>query len=94
MKTNTPKIKQEFSFNAPDVISVMLVGDFTDWQKRPIPLTRRDNGRWRATIGLNPGTYHYRFLVDGEWRDDPQCTLRVPNRFGTEDAVRTVTHRA
>lgn len=26
MKTNAPKVKHEFSFNAPDVMSVMLVG--------------------------------------------------------------------
>lgn len=46
------------------------------------------------TVGLSPGTYRYRFLVDGEWRDDPECTLRVPNPFGTEDAVQAVTSAA
>jgi hypothetical protein len=37
------------------------------------------------------GTYHYRFRVDGEWRDDPACTLRVGNPFGSQDAVRVVS---
>jgi hypothetical protein len=36
---------------------------------------------------LEAGTYRYRFLVDGEWRDDPNCKLRVPNPFGSQDAV-------
>lgn len=94
MKTNAPKFKHEFSFNVPDVMSVMLVGDFTDWQKHPVPLKRQGEGVWKVTIELSPGTYRYRFLVDGEWRDDPECTLRVPNPFGTEDAVRTVTSAA
>jgi hypothetical protein len=47
-------------------------------------------GLWKVQVSLAPGTYHYRFLVDGEWRDDPECTLRVPNPFGTENAVREV----
>jgi hypothetical protein len=41
-------------------------------------------------VPLPPGTYHYRFLVDGEWRDDPVCPLHVPNIFGSQDAVRIV----
>ncbi len=32
-----------------------------------------------------------RFLVDNEWRDDPECTLRVPNPYGSENAVRKVS---
>jgi len=26
-----------------------------------------------TTVELKPGTHHYRFLVDGEWRDDPNA---------------------
>ena len=39
---------------------------------------------------LPPGTHHYRFLVDGEWRDDPECKMQVPNAFGTRNSVRQV----
>jgi hypothetical protein len=28
--------------------------------------------------------------VDGEWRDDPECPLRVPNAFGGQDMARKV----
>jgi hypothetical protein len=48
------------------------------------------DGVWRATVKLEPGTHHYRFLVDGEWRDDPECTLRAPNPFGGENMTRQV----
>jgi len=34
-----------------------------------------------------PGRYEYRFVVDGQWRDDPACTERVPNGFGSENCV-------
>ncbi|MDW8309381.1 MAG: glycogen-binding domain-containing protein [Verrucomicrobiales bacterium] len=82
--------KQTFAFSAPGALSVQLVGDFTGWQERPISMQKGVDGVWRATVELAPGTYHYRFLVDGEWRDDPECALRVPNPFGTQNAVRQV----
>jgi len=83
--------KQTFAFNAPTAMSVMLVGDFTHWQKNPISMTKGAGGLWTAAVPLVPGTYHYRFLVDGQWRDDPECTLRVPNAYGETNSVREVT---
>ncbi len=80
-------IKQVFSFKAPDALSVLLVGDFTEWQRKAVPLQKQPGGLWKATVSLPVGTYHYRFLVDGQWRDDPECTLRVPNPYGSENAV-------
>ena len=81
---------QIFSFNAPDALSVQLVGDFTQWQEHPINLQKDVDGIWRATVKLPPGAHHYRFLVDGEWRDDSECTLRAPNPFGGENMTRQV----
>lgn len=87
----TKKKKQSFSFSAPTAMSVQLVGDFTHWQGRPINMQKAPDGTWHATIDLPPGTHHYRFLVDGQWRDDPECTVRVPNPYGGENSVRQVS---
>ena len=84
------KVKQVFSFNAPTAMSVLLAGDFTHWQKEAIPMQRQKDGLWKASVTLEPGTYHYRFLVDGQWHDDPECELQVPNPYGGNNAVRTV----
>ena len=81
---------QSFSFTAPAALSVQLVGDFTHWQKSPIALQKRPDGIWRTSIQLQPGTHHYRFLVDGQWRDDPESSIRVSNPFGSQDSVRQV----
>ena len=81
---------QTFSFRAPEASSVQLVGDFTQWQERPVNLQKGADGVWQTTVSLPPGTHHYRFLVDGEWRDDPECTLRTPNPFGGENMARQV----
>ena len=82
--------KQTFSLKAPGANHVQLAGDFTDWQARPIAMAKLEHGLWQTSVQLPPGTYHYRFLVDGEWHDDPECTLRVGNPYGTENAVREV----
>jgi 1,4-alpha-glucan branching enzyme len=93
-KTNTKSgangRTQTFSFRAPEAKSVQLVGDFTQWQEHPINLEKGAGGVWRTVVPLPPGTHHYRFLVDGEWRDDPECTLRAPNPFGGENMTRQV----
>lgn len=86
MNTETPQ-KQTFSFKAPAAHSVLLAGDFTRWLSKPIPLRKQADGVWKTTTSLAPGTYHYRFLVDGEWRDDPDCRIRVQNPFGTQNDV-------
>ena len=93
-KTNTKSgangRTQTFSFRAPEAKSVQLVGDFTQWQEHPINLEKGAGGVWRTVVPLPPGTHYYRFLVDGEWRDDPECTLRAPNPFGGENMTRQV----
>jgi 1,4-alpha-glucan branching enzyme len=82
--------KQTFRFSASGAVSVLLVGDFTHWQERGIPMQKGKDGIWMATVELPPGKHTYRFLVDGDWRDDPECILRVPNPYGSQDMVRQV----
>jgi 1,4-alpha-glucan branching enzyme len=82
--------KQVFSYSAPTALSVMLAGDFTHWQAEAIPLKRGKDGVWKASVALSPGVHHYRFIVDGQWRDDPECELRVPNAYGEHNSVRNV----
>jgi 1,4-alpha-glucan branching enzyme len=89
-KVDTSKRKQHFSIKAPAAMSVQLVGDFTHWQKRPIQMHKDAQDTWSTDVQLQPGTYHYRFMVDGAWRDDPECTVRVDNPYGSSNAVREV----
>ena len=76
---------QSFSFTAPTAMSVQLVGDFTHWQEQPIHMRKGTDGTWRAAVELDPGRHHYRFLVDGQCRYDPECIFRVPNPFCSEN---------
>ncbi len=85
----TPKKRVQFAYNAPEAQSVVVTGTFCDWQEG-YPLKKDRKGVWKTTLSLVPGRYEYRFLVDGTWCDDPQCTERVPTPFGTENCVLNV----
>lgn len=82
--------EQTFAVRAPTASTVQLVGDFTHWQQTPIRFRQDASGVWRTKLKLEPGTHHYRFLVDGQGHDDPECTLRMPNPFGGENMIRAV----
>lgn len=81
---------QEFQLKAPQAKRVDLLGDFTQWTDQPVSMTKDATGTWRASVPLSAGTHHYRFLVDGEWCDDPACTEKALNPYGSYNAVRRV----
>jgi hypothetical protein len=81
----------EFHLEAPDAGEVKLAADFTGWEKSPLDLIKSEDGVWFAIVPLLPGSYAYRFIVDGQWCDDPQPPQRVTNPFGTTNAVVNVT---
>ena len=83
--------KMLFSLTAPKAKEVVLVGDFTNWQGKPLPMDRMKprSRTFAATVDLPAGTYHYKFIVDGEWMEDPGAES-LPNQFGTQNSVITV----
>jgi len=82
--------KETFTFNDSNARIVLLAGDFTNWEENAIPMKKQKNGLWKATVSMDPGTYEYRFMVDGQWRDDQECPDRRPNSFGAENCIREV----
>ncbi|HEX9048501.1 MAG TPA: isoamylase early set domain-containing protein [Verrucomicrobiae bacterium] len=82
--------KVQFVLDAPAASSVKLAADFTEWEKSPVEMLHSNDGKWSAEIPLPPGQYAYRYIVDGQWFDDPASTRHAPNPFGSENAVITV----
>ena len=81
---------QTFRLNAPKANKVLLAGDFTEWQKKAIPMQKSEDGFWTTTVKLSQGEHSYLFMVDGQWSEDPECSLRVPNPYGGKNMVRQV----
>ena len=78
----------DFTVSAPDAREIYLVGDFNHWKiNEESRLARLDDGKWVKKMGLEPGKYRYKFVVDGEWTIDDHNTDREQNAFGTFDSV-------
>jgi len=82
--------KVPFEFLAQEAQEVYLAGGFNDWDTSSNPMKKDKKGVWKTALSLKPGKYEYRFLVDGNWKNDPSCCDCVPNEFGSENCVRIV----
>ncbi|MCX5680178.1 MAG: AAA family ATPase [Candidatus Omnitrophica bacterium] len=78
----------DFTMSAPDAREIYLVGDFNHWKiNDESRLARLEDGKWVKKMGLEPGRYRYKFVVDGEWTIDKQNNDREQNAFGTFDSI-------
>jgi 1,4-alpha-glucan branching enzyme len=75
----------KFEINAMEAESVFLVGDFNSWDVKKHPMKKDSDGIWRKKVMLRPGTYEYKFLVDGQWENDPKNEKHSINNYGTRN---------
>ncbi len=87
--TAVPKTPVTFALNAPSGFDVSIAGSFNKWE--PKGMTKGEDGLFRITLKLAPGTYQYKFLIDTEWREDPQNPRKVPNEYGGYNSILDVS---
>jgi 1,4-alpha-glucan branching enzyme len=85
------RMEVEFSLTAPDAKKVYLVGDFNDWAAEKDRMKKDEEGVWRLRVALTLGRHEYRFVVDGEWIEDPENPNTVDNPYGGVNSVMEVT---
>ena len=83
--TAVPKTPVTFVLDAPSGFDVSIAGSFNKWE--PKGMTKGEDGLFRITMKLAPGTYQYKFLIDTEWREDPQNPRKVPNEYGGYNSI-------
>lgn len=81
---------KHITFQHPGATRVFIAGTFNDWSTDATPLLNAGDNSWAVDITLPPGHHEYRFVVDGEWMDDPQAAETVPNAFEGMNAVLVV----
>lgn len=74
-----------FQFAAPQAREVLIAGDFNQWVALPL-IRRNPDGLWQRVVPLREGGYRYKFLVDGEWIQDPQALVEKSNSHGRPDS--------
>ncbi|MFC1804772.1 AAA family ATPase [Candidatus Omnitrophota bacterium] len=80
-----------FSIRAPEAKNVHVAGEFNRWRLDEASRMDHDNGVWSKRISLRPGKYHYRFVVDGKWMEDPDNPVQEKNPFGQMDSLIKIT---
>jgi diguanylate cyclase (GGDEF)-like protein len=67
---------------------VDVVGSFNDWDSLADPMHPQEDGSFYAKIHLAPGTYQYKFVVDGErWIADPSSGEYISDTYGGDNSV-------
>ncbi|MFH1279447.1 MAG: alpha-amylase family glycosyl hydrolase [Candidatus Eisenbacteria bacterium] len=71
-----------------DAEQIFVAGDWNQWDPAADALTDEDgNGIFEATLDLAPGRHEYKFVVDGDWVEDPGASESAPNPYGSANSV-------
>jgi len=80
-----------FTLKAPEGAMVQIAGDFNNWVPEGLHLTRSmARPVWQKVITLKPGTYQYKYLIDGRWMPDPANDKLVDGSIGGMNSVLNV----
>lgn len=91
-KAAAPKnTRVTFSVRAEVGSKVFLAGCFNGWDPTAKQMTDKEgNGTFTCSLNLPKGKYEYKFVINGTWCADPECTDWVQNDMGTLNSVKIV----
>ncbi|MDT5158123.1 MAG: hypothetical protein QOC99_151 [Acidobacteriota bacterium] len=84
-----PSLKGNVTFRLKgyaDASIVVLTGSFNNWSQSQL-VFGRESGEWVCRVDLDPGVYHYKFIVDGNWLLDPSNPDTVEDEAGNLNNV-------
>jgi len=87
----TPSVR----FRDANANDVRIAGDFNGWVPdkgvRSLIESEGQTRVWTKILRLPPGTYQYRYVVDGEWREDPENPEIISSTVGGRNSVLVVS---
>jgi len=82
-------------FRHSDAGDVRIAGDFNGWiPDKGVRSVIESHGQtrvWTKILQLPPGTYHYRYVVDGEWKPDPTNPHQASNPTGPPNSILVIS---
>jgi len=70
MVTQTADGTVVFRFFRPHSKRVTITGEFNNWNRSSLPMSRDTEGWWRCELTLAPGFYQFLYVSDGEYHRD------------------------
>ena len=96
-KTASPVVAKDktkrvtFTVRAREGCKVSLAGSFNNWDPTAKEMTdKKGDGVFVATLNLPVGSHEYKFVIDGIWCADPECSDWVQNDLGTLNSLKIV----
>lgn len=87
-KSTIHRKRVTFTVPAEPGSTVGVSGTFNNWDPVGTAMTDKNNdGNYTVTMLLSPGVYEYKFIVNGTWSVDPNCSEWVQNSLGTLNSV-------
>ena len=86
-KKKNRKRKITFTLKAPGAKKVFLAGEFNNWNTSSHPMKKDENGGWNKSLFLNAGSYEYKYIIDDQWKLDPNNERQCVNCFGSQNNV-------
>ncbi len=89
MYTAYPDVNGNASFKLKgyeDAKKVVLAGSFNKWDEHLFKMNKTESG-WELTLQMKPDIYQYRFIVDGQWMEDPDNTNKIRNEHHEYNSV-------
>jgi len=94
LRHNSIKQTVHFELVSPEARQVCIAGTFNDWAPETGKMSQQPDGKWVRNLTLKPGTYEYRFVVDGKWETDPKADHTVMNPYGERNSLLTVAENS
>ncbi len=69
-----------------DAQKVILSGTFNRWNEEDFKM-KKVKGGWKLSLKLKPDTYQYKFIVDGNWMEDPDNPNKEYNEHYTFNSI-------
>ncbi len=81
------KAEYTFEYYNPGARQVHIAGDFNSWSPNATEMESDGEGNWSKTMALKPGTYAYKFVVDGNWQPDPNNPRTKSDGYGGINSI-------
>jgi len=80
-------VEVEFSLDAPEAKNVFVAGTFNNWVTDKDRMRKDAQGTWRIKLSIPAGKHEYKFVVDGQWKDDPANPNKTSDPYGGSNSV-------